>query len=103
MAVVIACSALKKKYRDILDKRIKQKPLQFVFLDIPPQVLTDRVQNRSDKEGHYMPATLVDSQLNDLEKPQHDESIKTRKIITIDGSLVKGSPEDIGNSILSQE
>jgi gluconokinase len=67
-STVIACSALRRVYRD----RLAEGPLSldFVHLDGPPDVIRARLASR---EGHYMPASLLDSQLATLEPLQVDE------------------------------
>lgn len=57
---VIACSALKSSYRDILSGA------EFIFLSGPKSVLSERLESR---ENHYMPPGLLDSQLETLEPP----------------------------------
>lgn len=59
---VMACSALRKVYRDRL--RQKAGPLQFLHLDAPREVIATRLAGR---QGHFMPAFLLDSQLATLE------------------------------------
>ncbi len=68
-AAVVACSALKDSYRDLLkiDERV-----QFVFLNIPFEVAKQRL---ADRKGHFMPASLLKSQFETLEQPEGDESI----------------------------
>jgi gluconokinase len=61
---VLACSALKRRYRDRL--RLGASPLGFVFLALPQQEALRRVAQRA---GHFMPAALVASQFADLEPP----------------------------------
>ncbi len=65
---IVACSALKKIYRD----RIRQQtgPVVFLFLNGKPELILERMQQR---KGHYMQAGLLDSQLQTLEKPSLDE------------------------------
>ena len=61
---VIACSALKAAYRELLqggDPRV-----QFVHLTGPRAIIEERLKSR---RGHFMPATLLDSQLAILEPP----------------------------------
>ncbi len=71
---VAACSALKRIYRDRLS-RMAGIPLLFVFLDTTDQdELSKRLAHRS---GHYMPTSLITSQLDTLEKPQPDEPALT--------------------------
>ncbi len=66
--VVVTCSALKRSYRDLLRKG--DANLRFVFLHGDPRLLAQRMAARS---GHYMPASLLDSQLATLEPPGADE------------------------------
>ena len=65
---VVACSALKRAYRDLLRERVR--PVGFVFLDPPREALEARVSSR---KGHYMPASLLQSQIDALEPPGPDE------------------------------
>ena len=64
---VLACSALKEKYRDTLQSKSKE-PLHWVFLDGPKELLLERMGKR---KGHYMHANMLDSQLETLEKPAY--------------------------------
>ncbi|CAO2832380.1 unnamed protein product [Amaranthus hypochondriacus] len=71
---ILACSALKQKYREILrfadphyfpgkvDCAVK-----FVFLNVPVQVLADRLNKRLSNGEHFMPPSLLQSQLELLE------------------------------------
>jgi len=63
-SAVLACSALKRRYRDRL--RLGSPSARFVFLDLPPSEAAKRVGSRS---GHFMPDSLVASQFADLEPP----------------------------------
>jgi len=65
---VIACSALRRPYRDAL--RGHAPSAVFLELDCDEAVLHERVAHRSD---HFMPASLVVSQLDTLEPLQPDE------------------------------
>nr|WP_109575097.1 gluconokinase [Aminobacter sp. AP02] len=67
--VVAACSALKRRYRDQLRKL--NPSLRFVHLVLDPATAHRRVLERT---GHFMPASLVDSQFADLEPPDLDEA-----------------------------
>ncbi|MCL4123547.1 UNVERIFIED_CONTAM: hypothetical protein GTU68_053443 [Idotea baltica] len=62
---VVACSALKESYREILRRSLRQ-PLKIVFLSVPREELVARVTRRT---SHFMPPELVDSQLAALEPP----------------------------------
>jgi gluconokinase len=75
---VAACSALRRAYRDHLRKTIKAS-VCFVLLDGERQELLRRLSNRP---GHYMPPSLLSSQLETLERPTPDESV-----LTLDASL----------------
>lgn len=70
--VVATCSALKRRYRDRL--RAHAAPLVFLHLALDPAAARQRVASR---EGHFMPAGLVDSQFAALEPPQADETALT--------------------------
>jgi len=66
--VVVSCSALKRSYRDQL--RRGAPALRLVFLDGARELLAARLAARP---GHYMPASLLQSQLDTLEPPRADE------------------------------
>ena len=80
--VVVTCSALKRKYRDVIrvaayyDHDIL---VHFIFLSAPPEVLLQRV---SQRQGHYMGANMVKSQFDILERPAADET----DVVSIDVS-----------------
>ena len=67
--LVVACSALKRSYRDAI--RAAAPSARFVHLVVPRTVLGDRVASRP---GHFMPASLVESQLEPLEPLEDDEA-----------------------------
>ena len=66
--LVIAASVLKRAYRDRL--RAADPELRFILLTAPKPVIADRLEHR---HGHYMPPSLLDSQLAILEVPGSDE------------------------------
>ena len=74
-AVVLSCSALKRSYRDTL--RRQAGDLALVYLAGTPELLAQRMAGRS---GHYMPPSLLASQLATLEPPQDDEHALTLDI-----------------------
>jgi len=74
--VVATCSALKRSYRRFILEGVG-KPLLFVLLDGDRETLYSRMQKRSN---HYMPPSLLDSQLADLERPGADEPVVTYSI-----------------------
>ena len=63
---VVACSALKRAYRD----RLRRPEVLFAYLDVPRPELERRLTQRT---GHFMPPSLLDSQLMALEPPGEDE------------------------------
>lgn len=65
---VITCSALKRSYRDIIDRR--GPGVLFVYLAGTKETIAPRLAGR---QGHFMPPSLLDSQLADLEEPRPDE------------------------------
>jgi gluconokinase len=67
---VLACSALKRRYRDQLRRTVAD--LGFVFLDLSHAAAAERVGNRT---GHFMPVALVDSQFADLERPDGEAGV----------------------------
>ncbi|WP_317205851.1 gluconokinase [Janthinobacterium sp.] len=67
-ALVLSCSALKRPYRDLL--RGADPELAFVHLDGARALIAARMQARPN---HYMPLSLLDSQLRDLQALQPDE------------------------------
>jgi gluconokinase len=66
--LVVTSSALKRAYRDIL--RGKADDVQFVFLKGERELISERLANR---RGHFMPPSLLESQLTTLEEPTRDE------------------------------
>ena len=74
---VVSCSALKRRYRDRL--RRADRHLVFVFPDPDREALQRRFAGRT---GHFMPASLLDSQLATLERPGTDE-----RVLRLDGLL----------------
>ena len=69
---VLTCSALKRRYRDLL--RTGHDSVWFAHVHAPEAVITERVRQRT---GHYMPASLVASQFGDLEPLADDEPGRT--------------------------
>ncbi len=61
-SVVVTCSALRRVYRDLL--REGHPSVWFAHISVPEPVLADRLAQR---QGHYMPAALLSSQLATLE------------------------------------
>jgi gluconokinase len=74
---VLACSALRQWYREALvPQDVDRDAIQFVYLDVPEDVLRQRLASRV---GHFAPPALVGSQLATLEEPMD--------AVRIDGTL----------------
>jgi gluconokinase len=67
---VLACSALRRTYRDVVRSAVPADETFFVLLDADAETLRVRMQSR---RGHYMPPGLLESQLATLELLQPDE------------------------------
>ncbi|MGC0379597.1 gluconokinase, GntK/IdnK-type [Streptomyces sp. SAI-229] len=67
--LVITCSSLRRIYRELL--RVARPDAFFVHLELDREEAAARVRGR---QGHFMPASLVDSQFEDLEPLQDDEA-----------------------------
>jgi gluconokinase len=87
--VVIACSALKRAYRDMLVRR--RSDVRIVFLDGTEALIAGRLAAR---KGHFMPPGLLRSQFRTLEPPTPDERPVT---VSIDATI-----ETIVDDIVSQ-
>ena len=87
-SVVVTCSALKRPYRDLLCEG--HPSVWFAHVAADAELIRERVQHRS---GHYMPASLLDSQLATLE-PLHDDEPGAR----ISGA---GAPDEVVDSLLA--
>jgi len=84
---IITCSALKRSYRDIV---IGDRPdVRLVYLRGSRDVLAARLAKR---KGHFMPASLLESQIATLEEPGPDENP-----LTVD---IGGSSDDVADEII---
>lgn len=86
--VVVACSALRLAYRDRLRAAI-DAPVRFVFLAQSRERLLARL---GERPGHYMPASLLDSQLATLEPPEREQATMTLAL--------EASPETLRDMVL---
>jgi gluconokinase len=87
-SVVVTCSALKRAYRDLL--RDGHPSVWFAHVTADPALIRDRMEHRS---GHYMKASMLDSQLAILEPLAPEEA----------GASVSGSgaPDDVVAEVLA--
>jgi gluconokinase len=82
--IIIACSALKGSYRSVLrgeilsgaegSKHSGKLPTWFVYMKGSREVLMDRMMKR---QGHFMKAEMLDSQLKTLESPENEKGVVT--------------------------
>ncbi|KAI9932941.1 hypothetical protein ASPWEDRAFT_100230 [Aspergillus wentii DTO 134E9] len=90
--VVVACSALKQKYRDVMRVAAYGSPsvqIHFIYLRLDESILLQRVQQRS---SHYMKSSMVQSQLQTLEEPQGEWDALTVN--------VQGSQEQVQSKVM---
>ena len=87
--LVVSCSALRRPYRDII--RGAASELRFVFLQGSRALLAERLAGRG---RHYMPPSLLESQLATLEEPAPDEQAWVCDI--------RESPEDIVAALMAR-
>ena len=64
------CSALKRKYRKLIDFETGGQEVTYIHLEGDRELIRKRMKKR---EGHFMKAQMIDSQFQDLEKLQSDE------------------------------
>ncbi len=68
---VLACSALKRRYRAVLVPReAPPDSVRFIYLHADRELLAERLAKR---QGHFFPPQLLDSQIADLERPSEEE------------------------------
>jgi gluconokinase len=91
--IVVSCSALKRIYRDRL-RAAAGGHLRFVYLDGSRELLTERMGAR---KGHFMPASLLDSQLKTLEVPTGEPGVVTVDI----GGPVDGIVDAAAKALLA--
>jgi len=87
--LVMSSSALRRSYRDIL--RAEARDLRFVFLKGARALIAERLAAR---RGHFMPPSLLDSQLATLEEPSPDENAWVCD--------VRKSPEDLVAALVAK-
>lgn len=90
--LVLSCSALKRAYRDIL--RQGAPDLHLVHLHGERELLARRMAART---GHYMPASLLESQLATLETPDVQEKAQTFDVRSDPEQIVAAVIAGLGN------
>ena len=83
-STVVTCSALRRVYRDVLREAASE--VRFVHLTGSRDLLAGRMGQR---QGHFMPLSLLDSQLATLEVPEPDERALTLDISAAPEELVR--------------
>jgi carbohydrate kinase (thermoresistant glucokinase family) len=78
---VVTCSALKRRYRDALIG--ERDGVRLIYLAGEPQLIAGRI---ADRQGHFMPASLLQSQFAALEPPAAEED---PIIVSIKGTVVE--------------
>jgi gluconokinase len=87
-SAVLACSALKRSYRDAL---LSGRPqVRMIFLQVDRDVLASRLTARP---GHFFPRKLMESQLEILEPPEPDERVQT---VVADGGPAQTAAKIVG-------
>jgi gluconokinase len=84
---IVACSALKRVYRNLLLGG--RADVRLIYLSAEPELVQQRIENR---RGHFMPAALLRSQFEALEEPEPDEN---PIVVSVDAS-----PESVVAQIL---
>jgi carbohydrate kinase (thermoresistant glucokinase family) len=95
---VVACSALKRAYRDILigDRR----DVRLVFLKGDRDLIARRIAARAD---HFMPSTLLESQFATLQEPQADERPIVVTIVPHPREIVEAIVSELGVESVAAE
>jgi gluconokinase len=83
---VVTCSALKRKYRDVL----RRPEVRFVYLKGTHELIAQRMAAR---RGHFFKQSMLDSQFADLEEPSPDEGV-----ITVG---IEATPPEIADCIIA--
>jgi gluconokinase len=94
VGTIVSCSALKRAYREAIAKAAG-RPVFFIHLHGSMEVLRQRIGAR---KGHFMPSSLLDSQLATLEIPDLDERAITIDIAQDQSVIVRESLQFLANS-----
>ncbi|QWX85702.1 gluconokinase [Cellulophaga sp. HaHaR_3_176] len=88
--VIIVCSSLKRKYRDLLTKEISNH--SFIYLEGSFELIYKRLNSR---DNHFMPVELLQSQFDTLEAPEPPESVIKIPISLTPEEIIKVILKDI--------
>lgn len=95
---VTACSALKRDYRNYMVKQARE-PIVFIHLSGTKKLIANR---QADRPGHYMPASLLDSQFAALEIPDDSENVLTISVDQPISDMVAKALSSLKNSPVTQ-
>jgi gluconokinase len=95
---VVACSALKRAYRDILIGN--RRDVRLVFLKGDRDLIARRIAARAD---HFMPSTLLESQFATLQEPQADERPIVVTIVPHPREIVEAIVSELGVESVAAE
>ncbi|KAG6496741.1 hypothetical protein ZIOFF_044613 [Zingiber officinale] len=109
-SIVLTCSALQKKYREILrssdpDYKAGQYSncrVRFICLEAPVEVIADRIRSRSKEGKHFMPVSLLQSQLDLLQIDEVEGITKvdaTTSLETIMDTLLQALSKHTGSPL----
>ena len=96
--VVVTCSALKRKYRDVIRVAAYHDPsikVNFIFLNASESILMDRVRAR---KNHYMKDYMVHSQFESLEAPQTDEV----DVLSVDAAGTEVEVQELSKTVMEK-
>lgn len=92
--MIIGCSALKRRYRDQI-RAVAGRPITILYLDGPRELIAARMAQR---QRHFMPLVLLDSQFAALEPPGEDEDAIFVSIDDEPAEIVQNLAKAIGSS-----
>ncbi|QIX01701.1 hypothetical protein AMS68_007218 [Peltaster fructicola] len=96
--VVLTCSALKRKYRDVIRVAAYHNPevrINFIYLNASEAILMDRVKAR---RGHFMKDSMVHSQFQSLEAPLADET----DILSVDANGASSEVQKLAIAVVEK-
>ena len=86
---IIACSALKRSYRDKL--RTAADEVFFIHLSGSRDLIEERIDGRSEDTDHFMKSSMLDSQLDALDDPEEEQGTITLDVINPPDELAEKS------------
>ncbi len=96
-SLIVACSALKASYRTVLRK--VSQPVLFLHLRGSAELIASRM---SEREGHYMPVELLQSQFNDLEDPAEEPNVISIDIQQDLSTMLSSSAQHVSDWLETQ-